>query len=289
MENKENSKHDLQKRHPVWDWIMGHIGIRKLGAFISRFSYIWLLLFILVILMFFSSQNNWSTVLSITRILLVLVTMLILLRPMNAVYGLMGTNGSIRLFFFLFLFISILFSGVYYWGFFNKAAISYDVNQAHIDYSLYSVIDKPAVNQSTVVQILPKQRDTIEYIKIINGERVVEKIVKMTNEELNYQQISPWMVWRNTIMTTLMQEPTDFFAIATTFNAQMEGSKRIIVRNGDKDVYESCPNTSNGGMFSVNEQKASLFHWILIFQVLISWIFFGVFISLLYNKFRYES
>jgi len=34
---------------------------------------------------------------------------------------------------------------------------------------------------------------------------------------------------------------------------------------------------------------SDLFEWILIFHIIISWIFFGVFISLLYNKFRYES
>jgi uncharacterized membrane protein YqjE len=72
-----------------------------------------------------------------------------------------------------------------------------------------------------------------------------------------------------------MQEPTDFFSIASTYNTSMVAPQF----SPNKQLKE----------IELDKQKAKMFQWILIFQVLISWIFFGVFISLLYNKFRYES
>ena len=76
-------------------------------------------------------------------------------------------------------------------------------------------------------------------------------------------------------MTALMQEPTDFFAAASTYNESI--------------VDSSLSKKEQVAEITLDKQKTMMFHWILIFQILISWIFFGVFISLLYNKFRYES
>lgn len=283
--NKQNQQDSLG----IKEWLFEHIEIKRLIDFFKHFCYIGILLLLLLIVMACSSQNNWSVILSITRILLILMLALILLRPMNAVYGLMGTNGSIKLFFILFLAISFLFAGVYYCGFFQKAGICYDVNQPHIDFSLYDYVEKPGIGGSTTVQLLPEQKDTIELLRIFDGETKLEKVVNNTNEEHYYQQISFEMVLRNTIMTTLMQEPTDFFAAASTFNTQMELSDKLIVCNGDKKLSIPYSRIFLEGQTPLNGQKTSLFHWILISQVLISWIFFGVFISLLYSKFRYES
>ena len=69
-------------------------------------------------------------------------------------------------------------------------------------------------------------------------------------------------------MTSMMLEPSDLFAIASTYNQGVE----------------DFPTETK-----LDQQKSELFHWLLILQIFISWIFFGVFISILYNKFRYES
>ena len=72
-----------------------------------------------------------------------------------------------------------------------------------------------------------------------------------------------------------MQEPTDFFSVASTYNESMADPSL----SPEDQLRE----------ISHDKQKSEMFQWVLIVQVLISWIFFGVFISLLYNKFRYES
>ena len=194
---------------------------------------------------------------------IVFIFLLFVIRPMNAVYGLMGTSGSIRLFFFNFVLITLLFAKVYHYGFFKDAGISYDVNQPHIDYNYY------AKKQQKEVVLC----DTAVYKKCADSTWHREIVVQET--KLNYQPIGFWYIWRNTIMTALMQEPTDFFAAASTYNESI--------------VDSSLSKKEQVAEITLDKQKTMMFHWILIFQILISWIFFGVFISLLYNKFRYES
>ncbi len=106
------------------------------------------------------------------------------------------------------------------------------------------------------------QKDTMIY----HTRPFAESRVSEIEVAPKYQSISFGFVFRNTIITSLIQEPTDFFAAASTYNEAQ-------ARDG----------------LETDKEKARLFHWILIFQILISWIFFGVFISILYNKFRYES
>lgn len=193
-------------------------------------------------------------------IVLALLTALVLIRPMNAVYGLMGTSGSIRLFFFNFLFITILFAGVYYLAFFKNAGISYDVNQPHIDYCLF-----PDNNEDIIVKV-SETRDTMLFERQIDTICFRESVVHITKDTLHYQTIDFWQVWRSSILTTLTQEPADLLATASVHNSAIDSTDVVI-----------------------DKQKSSYFEWILIFHIIISWIFFGVFISLLYNKFRYES
>lgn len=265
---KKNNK----KKYPsFWelfiDWLKSHSPICQTIDYIYNFWYIWggllALLFIAIIVSLFDCE--WESSTRYIGVILAFITILILLRPMNAVYGLMGTSGSIRLFFFNFLLITFLFAKIYYWGFFQNAGISYDVNQPHIDYNLYA-------KEKKEVKMVP-QNDTLVLKRYICNKWTTETIVQET--KLNYQPIGFSFIWRNTILTTLMQEPTDFFSAASTYNTSI-GDPRLSQNKQLKEI-------------ELDKQKAKMFQWILIFQVLISWIFFGVFISLLYSKFRYES
>ena len=177
----------------------------------------------------------------------------IIIRPMNAVYGLMGTTGSIRIFFTNFVIISFLFSTIYYFGFFKDAGISYDTNQPHIDYKYFANSEK--VKNDTI--FVEHQLDSISFKEILINE---------TRVSSHYQSIGFFQLWRSTILTTLTQEPTELLANAAAYNSTIESS--------DSDL---------------DKQMSITFEWILIFHILISWIFFGVFISLLYTKFRHES
>ena len=217
---------------------VGAMGRQLEGLRLGRlgdFPYIWIFFALLLGAALLAFAGLWGAA-KIAGLAGVLTLVAILLvRPMNAVYGLMGAGGSIRMFFCTFLGISFLFAGVYQLGFFHDAGVSYDVNQPHIDYGLYAGSDRCA------------------------------RTVPVDGEELRYQPVSFWFTLRNTVLTTLMQEPTDFFSVASTFNEAQSPDAAL------------------------DRQKASAFQWVLIFQILISWIFFGVFISLLYSKFRYES
>lgn len=194
------------------------------------------------------------------KLMILGLTVLIIVRPMNAVYGLMGTSGSIRIFFLNFFFISLIFSSIYFWGFFKTAGITYDVNQPHIDYQLY-------VNntQENIIKVTPKN-NIFYFERQLDSITFKESVVQVTNDTLHYQKINFGQVWRSTILTTLTQEPADLLTIASVYNTSMSSTNSLL-----------------------DKQKSSIFEWILIFHIIISWIFFGVFISLLYNKFRYES
>ena len=211
---------------------------------------------------------NWSW----CWIMLIGLTALIILRPMNAVYGLMGTSGSIRIFFFNFVIISLIFSSIYYFGFFKDAGISYDVNQPHIDFQKYAVTAKADIAKTDLpIIVVSTKRDTVYVEHQLDSTSYTETIIqtRVTRDTLpafHYQPIDFLLVWRSTILTTLTQESADLLSIATVHNEAME--------------------STNVGL---DKEKSELFEWILIFHIIISWIFFGVFISMLYNKFRYES
>lgn len=241
-------------------WVFNSNAIKRFYGHFKEFPYIWVLLGALFIIAWLISPTYWLFSLKLFGITFALLTALVLIRPMNAVYGLMGTAGSIRLFFFNFLFITLLFSGIYHLAFFKDAGISYDVNQPHIDYRLYA--GRPKVDTIKISE----KRDTLFFERQIDTIAFKESIVRISRDTIHYQNIDFWQVWRSSILTTLTQEPADLLATASVHNSAMEST----------DVV-------------VDKQKSSYFEWILIFHIIISWIFFGVFISLLYNKFRYES
>lgn len=256
------------------NWLSEQPAIQRFARFRKEFKYIWLLLLIIsgTCLLAHFNMIHWTIANCILRISLCLIAIQFIIRPMNAVYGLMGTSGSIHRFFLNFFFITLLFAGVYHWAFFNNAGISYDVNQPHIDFQKYAVsakanttkVDLPTIIVSTKrdTVYVEHKLDTASYTETIIQTRVTRDTIM----PLQYQPIGFLQVWRSTILTTLTQESADLLAIATVHNEAMEST----------DV-------------GLDKEKSELFEWILIFHIIISWIFFGVFISLLYNKFRYES
>ena len=252
----------------LWSHLMNLCKLIGIGTIIFSIVYIGLVVFF----MFLSPISGWQYSKWLFRIMLFLLMLLIILRPMNAVYGLMGTSGSIRIFFFNFVVISLIFSSIYYFGFFKDAGITYDVNQPHIDFQKYTVTaevdtiktDSPIINVSIKKDTVyvEHQLDSTSYT-----ETVIHTYVKRdTIIPPFYQPIGFMQVWRSTILTTLTQDAADLLTIATVHNEAME--------------------STNVGL---DKEKSELFEWILIFHIIISWIFFGVFISLLYNTFRYES
>ena len=250
----------LAKIKRLFEWLFTRNASRNFRKKAIEFEYVWI---IILGLWIFALLSSWSILRVVAYVAIILLALLFMIRPMNAVYGLMGTSGSIRLFFFNFLFITFLFACIYQGGFFKHAGISYDVNQPHVDYNYYAHKSSPDIVQS----------DTLVYKKRVGSIWNKEVVVQETR--LNYQPITFWFTWRNSIMTTLMQEPTEFFSVASTYNESMADPSL----SPEDQLRE----------ISHDKQKSEMFQWVLIVQVLISWIFFGVFISLLYNKFRYES
>ena len=252
--------------------------MKRLIRHLICFPYIWVCIFLLFVAALFSLYNKWWVAWYIIWPTITAVVVLLIFRPLNAVYGLMGTTGSIRIFFVNFIFICIVFSFIYYFGFFKTAGVSYDVNQPHISYGLfsdstatsakiqlYNLIYKPSLT-AKVESIDSSGR--LEKIDIYENNGIKDSIIHriFNSEEIVYQNIDYLTVLRNTILTFLMQEPTDLFELAANYNTKMSGKGQTI-----------------------DKQKTEAFHCILILQILVGWIFFGVFISLLYNKFRYES
>lgn len=232
----------------------------RLGRHLSDFPYIWIFFLILIVASIFAFIGLWNAARWIGIAAVTVLALLLLASPMNAVYGLMGTSGSIRLFFIIFLLISLIFAGVYHLSFFRDAGITYDVNQPHIDYQVFA----KESNESPIRVIT--HRDSLILEHHLDSISFKESVIHITKDTLNYQRISFMQVWRSTLITTLTQEPADLFTIATVHNAAMSSS----------DV-------------TLDTQKSNLFEWILLLHIIISWIFFGVFISMIYNKFRYES
>lgn len=168
--------------------------------------------------------------------------------PMQIVYGLVGTKGELRKLISMLVVVILIFSCTYWFGFFKNAGITYDINSPQVVYHMFD--GEP---QKEDIAISPED-DAAYRIKIEKFDHGVPD-----DNGRYYKRISYGYILKNTIQTTLVQEPAAFFDIVTS-------------------EFKPCE----------NEDKASLFYYILLFQILISWIFLGVFISLLYQKFRNE-
>lgn len=193
--------------------------------------------------------------------------------PMNVVYGLMGTSGSISKFVIGVLVINLVFSAVYFGAFFNNAGITYDVNQPYISYNMYQGFTCRQKRDS----IIERTTYDTSYVKAISPENTIcddsMTYEILSSETHHYQHIGYGTILQNTFITSLMQEPTDLFANAITANK-------------NPDVL---PQDLGSEIEDFDTHMSSMLGWVLTLQLFISWIFFGVFISLLYNKFRYES
>ena len=171
-------------------------------------------------------------------LLTVFFVIALLWRPMNVIHGLIGTRGDIKLYFRMFIYINLFFSGIYYFGFFKHSGITYDINQPHIEFNLFEYCSEkgqPVLCNSGKETLPIVSRDSIHYY---------------------YKTTYPWVL-QNTILTSLMQEPTDFYSVSSTFTGSIREKR-----------YS-------------NYWVAYIFNWFLIFHILISWILLGVFISLL--------
>lgn len=235
--------------------------LKSILSHIVNFWPIWVALFALLILAFLSTKYDWTIIKLFAWIILAFCGVTITLHPLNVVYGLIGTKGSVSIYVMLLIFINLMFSGIYYHMIFKDAGITYDINQPHISYCLFA--DKPDTTTTLTFT------GDAEKIQVYSQNDSLVSYWTQPGEKHHYQKIDKWFVVKNTFMTSLMQEPSDFFAIASTYNQGVEDFSAEILQ--------------------IDKQKSELFHWLLILQVFISWIFFGVFISILYNKFRYES
>ena len=242
--------------------------IKQLIKHLCRFFPIWVCLLALLTAAILAGQGNWETARIVGGASILVILCLLVCIPMNSVYGLMGTTGSISYFFVTFLIISAIFTGVYYWGFFRNAGVSYDVNQPHVEFAIFSNDDK-----DTLTVFINRQ------MPIVLAGKSDPEAYLIDSSELHYQRVCLLDVISNTVMTSLMQEPTELFSAAATYNRSQDFSNRS----------EDAESPSDICILGMNKQKAQAFHIVLIIQILISWIFFGVFISLLYSKFRYES
>ena len=235
--------------------------LKSILSHLRNFYPIWLILFALLITAVLSSRYDWTTIKHIAWVILIVFCVLITLHPLNAVYGLIGTKGHVSTYIILLIIINVIFSGVYFHMIFQNAGITYDINQPHISYCLFA--DKPDTTTTWTFT------GDAERIEVYSQKDSLVSYWTQPGEKHHYQKIDKWFVIKNTFMTSLMQEPSDFFAIASTYNRGVDDFPEDVNR--------------------LDQQKSELFHWLLLLQVFISWIFFGVFISILYNKFRYES
>ena len=260
-QNEENDMTKLRMRfRRLLDWLKNRQIFKRVFNHFGDYPYVWLVFVVLLLGAWIFVSAKWTIAKLAIRLSLIILLALFLIRPMNAVYGLIGTSGSISLLFINFLAISLIFAIVYQCFFFSNAGISYDTNQPHIDYQLFQDTDK---EDSTKVSF---KRDTLYFEHQLDTILFKESVVNVRKDSLYYHRINFGQVWRSSIITTLTQGPTDLLSAAT--------------------VHNSGINSSN---VALDKEKSTYLEWILIFHILISWIFFGVFISLLYNKFRYES
>ena len=225
---------------------------------ILDFWVVWMLLFAML---FFSWVFGWKPwvkyAVYITAILFVLY---LLFKPMATVYGLVGGSANIRTFLFNYVLIIFLFSGVYYYLFFKDAGVCFDGDNPVLNYSMFE--GKGCVYDTLI-------RDTtyaiVQENRITDSTILCEQIIRMEGvDSLLYHRVTYWLVLKNTTLTSLTQGPSDFFFQVSDYSENM--------------------NTVTN-----DTERSSLFSIVLLLHVLISWLFLGVFISLLYSKFRYEA
>ena len=257
----------------------------KFKYYISDFHTIWVIFSILIGAGVLAALRNWNAAKYVFLFALVFFLVFVTIKPMNAVYGLNGTSGNISKFICLVIVFNVIFSSIYYLGFLMNAGISYDINQPYVSYGMFYNAPCDSTTKAVVLQHEVKSKTTeaksyyISKKELSSGKVQYDTLIFVSpatptshyyDEEHLYNRIRWVKVLQNTLMTSLMQEPTDLFSCCSVYN----------------NINNPQEQNLNG---YIDEESCRFFTWILLVQVFISWIFFGVFISILYNKFRYES
>lgn len=189
-----------------------------------------------------------------------------ILKPMNTVYALVGTSGSGIEFIIHLLLFFVVFSWIYYCVLFQNAGVCYNNGETFVEYEMFSDYKHQRIggsNHIDSIQVVPHIA-TVCKEHTLDGRRFYDTIRQTTFDTLHFKPVKVWVIMENTILTSLQQCPTEFFYCNSVF-----------AKNLAEDLTD--------------KNRVVLFSTILIIQVLFSWLFLGVFISLLYNKFRYEA
>lgn len=232
----------------------------RLKRHILTFWVVWLLLAVLTLLSILFHGPRW-----LIYIVVALFVLHMGRKPMSTVYGLVGGSASIKTFLFNFLFVTILFSVVYQCLFFTHAGVCYDSDTPKLDYALF---EKPVFfpSRDTVLLSYDTVRTSVLEERTTDSTHVAQLVVqtRVDTITLTYHSVNWGLMLENALLTSLTQAPSDLFFALSDFGENM--------------------NT-----IAVDKSQTTLFSTILLLHVLISWIFLGVFISLLYSKFRYEA
>ena len=215
------------------------------------------LISMLVLSCFFPADNNMFFYALLA--LYLGATCVLVMKPMQIVYGLIGTKGDISKFIIMFAVVVMCFTTTYYNAFFKDSGLTYDVDLPQVEYNLFS--NDIELKDSGIVKTMNQNIDIAigRYVDCCD-ESFVHDPDKQCNGCRYYKRITFPFVLRQTFLTSLTTSPTEFFNCVSAD-----------YKNNDK-----------------NPKYTRLFNLILLYQIIISWIFLGVFISLIYQKFRNE-
>lgn len=264
------------------DRIIGILEQTKLFPFFKNrvcqhLKVFWLPWFFLAILAV-ACAFGYETRIIIMSISMGLFVIALVFRPLNIIHGLIGARGDVKMFFLMFCLINFLFSGIYYYGFFQFAGITFDVSQPHVEFFSFEEQDRSVkamvIEEENPTVVKNNRMEQLDFHgvrikdsgdnekKVATKKTKYEYLPRPQSESAHfYHRIDYIWVLQNTFLTSLMQEPTEFYSFTCTYNGNHDYNDR-------------------------NAVMARGFHWFLVFHILVSWIFLGVFISLIYQKFR---
>lgn len=231
--------------------------LKDFGRFFLGFPVSFIVLASMILLSLFCSPANpiffWSLI-SIYGLAIIML----LFKPMQVVYGLVGTKGDIRKFIFMFALVISCFSFTYYNSLFKDAGVTYNMDVPQVEYRLFS--DDYILEESQEVKMMNSLLHNTSKGKYVNccNETFIHNTEQVPYRY--YKKVTLPFILRQTFLTSLTTSPTDFYT-----------SVSINYKNNE-----------------IDHKYTRLFNLILLYQILVSWIFLGVFISLIYQKFRNE-
>lgn len=254
--DKDVEKHSrFHKLTLTWEYFLNRI--KEIKRFVWSFPVSFIVLISMIVLSITCSPLNSFFFWSLLGVYIVAIIIL-LINPMQIVYGLVGTKGDIRKFILMFGLTIACFSITYYTSFFKDSGVTYNMDVPQVEYKLFD--DETCLIQSEQVEYLNSRLHDVSkgmYVDCCN-----ESFVHNSDEVpyRYYKRITFLFVLRQTFMTSLTTSPTDFF-----------NSVSLNYKNNE-----------------IDSNYTRLFNLMLLYQTLVSWIFLGVFISLIYQKFRNE-